>query len=124
MGLTTEKRLKALEDEIKALKAAYKIYGGAMRLYESISPYYSVDGAMFTKIKFTPDYNNGSDVFIASAQYFYRRGGITPENLTTWLYFLPQDGDDSITMIAPSLFNGEVQVSVMSTVPGTFTRVL
>ena len=123
MGLTTEKKLKSLEDEIKALKAAYKIYGGAMRLYESISPDISVEGALFMKIRFTPDYNTGADFVIASARYFYKDVNQPPTDLTNRLYFLPQDGDNSITMVIPALFDGEVQVSVMSTVPGTFTRV-
>ena len=123
MGLTTEKRLKALEDEIKALKAAYKIYGGAMRLYESVSPEFEAGGATFMNIRFTPEYNTGSDIFLASAQYLHREEGRPVEDLTTYVYILPQDGDNSITIRIPSFNEGTSQIRVMSTVPGTFTRV-
>lgn len=121
MAISTEKKIKQLEDEIKALKATYSVYGGAMQVYLSQSPVY-VAGEYVTnaKIKFTPDYKPKDELLVASL-----RCDINNNNfLTHYATIAVQDGSGSIIiqLPVPIASGGKFSVSIATTSPGTFTR--
>ena len=117
MAIKTEQKLLQLENELKALKATYSVYGGAMRVYFSASPVYDAEDQVITaKIKFTPDYKPPGNLLIASARYI-------SDNYDLSSYAVPaiQDGSGNVIMQIP-VVGGKFSVSLVSTSPGTFTR--
>ena len=125
MGISTEKRLQKIEDELKALKATYTISGGLMKLYESVSPKYSF---VYTEptpiIKFQADYVTDSILLVASVNVIEDLYGGGSQNMSAYTTTHVQTGDGSI-LIYPAwmMITDAIQVKVVSTSPGTFTRI-
>lgn len=122
MAISTEKRIKQLEDSIRELKTTYTVSGGLIKSYQSISPTYSVDSRNEVTLKFTPNFPQ-EDIFIASI-YYELIYDVTGErvNFSSYVYIEPQDGNDYILLKVPTL-SGTLKVSVVGTAPGTFTRI-
>lgn len=119
MAVTTEKKLSLLENKIKALKSTYSVYGGAMNLYLSVSPTYDSEGQIINaKIKFTPDYKPPGNLLISSIRCDLHNDN----DLSSYAVPAVQDGSGSVIIqipVAGDLFS----VSLVSTSPGTFTRI-
>lgn len=118
MAIKTEQRIRQLEDEIKALKATYSVYGGAMQVYLSASPVYDAGGTILTaKIKFTPDIKPKGNLFVASIRCDVRGDNF----LSSYAIPAVQDGSGDIIIQVP-IPGGQFSVSLVATSPGTFTR--
>ncbi len=124
MGISTEKRLFALEEEIKALKSTYTISGGMMKLYESISPIFTItsgDITYKTIIRFTPNYSHVNNMIIPSIYYEFIDDNGKIYNFSNYVRIEPPTNNYlSITM--PALM-GTIQIKLISNIPGTFTRI-
>ena len=117
MGIKSEKKLKQLEDELKALKATYSIYGGSMELYYSSFHIDNYSGSFKAKVRFTPDYPG--NLFVSSI--FYEMTG----SLGTWNFsqyaFIDSDNDSNgLTFVFPAL-EENITLSIVATSPGSFT---
>lgn len=124
MGISTEKRLFDLEEEIKALKATYTISGGMMKLYESISPIFNITSDDITyrmTIRFTPDYSNVNNMIISSVFYEFKDNNNKAYSFTNYVRIIPPT-DNYLLLTMPALI-GTVQIKIVSNIPGTFTRI-
>lgn len=121
MAINTEKRIKELEDELRALKAVYNISGGAMKTYISTSQTFTVQSTSFNaRVKFTPEYKPEGNLLISSIRcYDYRLGN---NFLTQYVITQIQDGSGSVIIQFPVITNS-FSVSLASISPGTFTLV-
>lgn len=118
MAIRTEQKITKLEDEIRALKATYSVYGGAMLSYLSASPTYDA-GASFinAKVKFTPDIKPKGNLLVASI----RCNVDNDSSYSSFAVLAVQDGSGDIVIQVP-IPGGKFSFSVVSTSPGTFTR--
>lgn len=124
MGLNTEKRLAKLENEIKALKATYTVYGGLMKLYESVSPEFPVNPWVGVIVKFQSSYTTDSMILVSSINIIVTSSGGVKTNLSPYAYTDIQNGDGSITINTAILIGtNTIQITVISTSPGTFTQI-
>lgn len=127
MAIKIEKRLKTLEDELKALKATYSIYGGAMITYVSVSPSYNwtlTNPPILPKVRFTSNWESNKNILISSISVEMRdeNNAIihSPPQLTCEI----QDNTGSVVInILPNLQMKKFKVKLFSTSPGTFTRI-
>ena len=126
--IRTEKWLQRLEDELKAIKATYTIYGGAMKTYLSYSDRYTINdvfGESPLVLKFTPSF--GSNEYINVASFTIEQtitGSDSTINLSEYTIISEQHGDGTVTFKIPLLVMVDtVRVGIASTVPGTFTRI-
>lgn len=118
MAIDTSQRIKNLENEIRALKATYSVYGGAMKLYLSTSPVYQAGGMFFNgKVKFTPSFPTSGNIFVASVRYDISGDSFFSHYAITNI----QDGSGSVVIEVP-VVGGTFSVSLVATTPGTFTR--
>lgn len=128
MTSTNEKWLQRIENELKAIKATYTIYSGAMKTYISYSDVYTIDD-VFTEsplvVKFTPYFNSDGYVVVSSfAIDQITDQSSNPINLSEYAITREQTGDGTVTFEIPLLVSVEtVRVSIASTAPGTFTRI-
>lgn len=126
MGLNTETRIQKLENEVKALKATYMLSGGLMRVYESISPVYSF--SIITDppiiIKFTSDFVTSQPILVASVVVVEELSNGITGNYSAYTVTQIQSGDGNI-IIQPAFTIGtiSVQIKLVATSPGTFTRI-
>lgn len=120
MGVMAEQKIMNLEDDLKSLKATYSISGGLMKLYESISGVYSSSSDEL-RIQFTPNYSNPDGVIVASIYYEFKDENNVVYNFSQYVYIEPETGDGNIVFRMPML-GGTAQLKVISTSPGTFTR--
>ena len=118
MAIKLEKRISKLEDEIRSLKATYSVYGGAMQSYLAASPVYDAgDRLINARVKFTPDIRPSGNLLVASI-----RCDVTGNNfLSSYAIVDVQDGSGSIIIQAP-IPGGTFSFSLVTTSPGTFTR--
>lgn len=123
MAITAEKRLTALEDELKALKATYAVYGGALELYDSWSETYNLGNTTTEiQVKFTPTYTRAGNILISSVIYKMAPSGGILTNYSNYAYENIQDGSGSV-IIRATVLGGTAQIGVITTSPGTFTRI-
>ena len=123
MAINTEKEIKQLENELLALKATYSIYGGNMKLYTTYSDIYDVGSQVINlRLKFTPDFVMSGNTLIGSIHYINTNSSGEPYNLSNYAYPEIQDGSGSVIIRMP-VVGGTAQVSLVSTSPGTFTRI-
>ena len=118
MAIDTEKKIRQLEDEIKALKATYSVYGGAMQVYLSNSPVYDIGGHIIqTRVKFTPDHKPKGKLLVSSV-----RCTVDDNNyLSSYGVLDVQDGSGSVVIQLP-VIGGKFSVGIVTTSTGTFTR--
>lgn len=118
MAINSEKKITQLENEIRSLKATYSVYGGAMQAYLSSSPVYDAGSSLVNaRVKFTPDIRPSGNLLVASI-----RCDVTGNNfLSSYAIVDVQDGSGSIIIQAP-IPGGTFSFSLVTTSPGTFTR--
>lgn len=127
MAINTERRIKLLEDELKALKATYSIYGGAMKTYQSISQSFSWSWSVveiLPVVRFTSDWERNKNILVASVNVEMRdeNGNIilSPPELSLDI----QNKNGSVDIhILPNIYMKSFRVALYSTSPGTFTRI-
>jgi len=127
MAIDTEKRIQILEDELKALKATYSIYGGAMKTYQSISQSFSWSWSLpeiIPVVRFTSDWERNKNILVASVNVEMRdeNGNVifSPPELSLDI----QNKNGSIDIhILPNIDMKSFRVALYSTSPGTFTRI-
>lgn len=122
MAVMAEQKVMDIEDSLKALKATYSISGGLMKLYESVSDVYSSSSDEL-RIQFTPTYTNPEGVIVASFYYEFRDENNVAYNFSQYVYIEPETGNGNIVFRMPML-GGTAQLKVISTSPGTFTRLV
>jgi len=128
MGIINlEKRLKNLEDEIKALKATYSVYGGAMKIYGSTSQSFSWSSTLpiiFPVVRFTSDWERDKNILVASVNVEMRDSGgnllYSPPQLS--LDIQNKSGSVDIHLL-PNIDMTSFTITLYSTSPGTFTRI-
>lgn len=125
--VNTEKRLIALENELKALKAICPISGRLAKMYVQTSDSFTIGGgatlhaAVFS---FTPKYGRGQNNLIT----------LTPNVTSTYagIYWdsipiyanLPQDNSGTVTIKIFNLINTDVvKIIASGTSEGTFARI-
>ena len=121
MAITTEKRLKQLEDEVKSMKVCYNTAGSLVKMYVTRMGEITTGGSGWTdmKIKFTPTYGMGRNnlitlVPIVDRNQYY----IAPYAVN------PQDGSGEVIITIYALASTQkVDVIASGTSPGTFTRI-
>lgn len=121
MAVATEQKLMDLENDLKFLKATYTISGGLMKLFESVSEVYSENDVTEARVRFTPDYGSEDGVIISSVYYDYKDENNVHYNFSQYAYIEPETGDGNIYFRMPTL-GGTFQIKIVSTAPGTFTR--
>lgn len=121
MAITTERKLVELENDLKSLKATYSISGGLMELFESTSPVYTENTVVEARVRFTPTYGGENGVIISSIYYDYKDENNVHYNFSQYVYIEPETGDGNIYFRMPTL-GGTFQIKIVSTAPGTFTR--
>lgn len=123
MAINTEKKIKQLESELIALKSTYSIYGGNMKLYTSYSDTYDVAGAVVDmRIKFTPDFVQSGNILIGSIYYENTTEEGVSYNFSNYAYPEIQNGDGTVIIRFP-VIGGTARIGLVSTSPGTFTRI-
>ena len=125
--INLEKRLKNLEDELKALKATYSVYGGAMKIYGSTSQSFSwtfTIPVVIPIVRFTSDWERDKNILIASVNVEMRDSGgnliYSPPELT--LDIQNHSGSVDIHFL-PVTNMRSFNITLYSTSPGTFTRI-
>ncbi len=122
MAVSLEKRLRQLEDEIKAMKVCYNTAGSLVRMYVTEMGNVTTGGGAGwhdMTIKFTPTYGIGrmnliNLVAIVDSNTYY----VAPYTVN------PQDGSGSVTITIYNLVETQkVNVIASGTSPGTFTRI-
>lgn len=124
MGITTEKRLFRLEEELKALKATYTISGGRIKLYESVSPVFTISQDYLTSetvIRFTPNYSSVDHMIIPSIYYEFVDENGASYNFSNYVRIEPQN--NNFVLLHMPTFGGTVQLKIISNIPGTFTLI-
>lgn len=122
MAITTERRIAKLEQEIKALKATYSIYGGMMRTYTTSGHFYQTEATRNFVVRFTPQYATGKNTILASLLVKYTRQGV--EDIFDDGYVSIQDGSGELLIHCGWVFdNSDVYIQIATTVPGTLTKV-
>lgn len=126
MAINTEKRLKKLEDEIKALKASYAIYGGLVMTYITQSQYYMINPREepTAAFRFQSSASYTDNILVASV--CVEQTSTTGRN-ATWNQFTLIDiqNNDGSVIIRPQygISATSIRVTVVSTTPGTITKI-
>lgn len=119
---TTEKRIKKIEDELKAMKACYNTAGSLVKMYVTKMGAITTGGGAGLHnmvIRFTPTYGMGhinllTLVAIVDSNTYY----VAPFATT------PQDGSGVVDItIFDLVATQKVEVIASGTSPGTFMRI-
>lgn len=118
MAVNLERKIQELENEIRALKSTYGVYGGAMKSYLSTSPTYTNEGGyiIWAHIKFTPDFKPTGNLLVSSVLYT-----LDDRNYASYALSLIQDGSGDVIIEVP-VVGDRFSITLVSTSPGTFTR--
>ena len=127
MAVNLEKRIRILEDQLKALKATYSVYGGAMKIYGSTSQSFSWSYSLpinIPVVRFTSNWETNKNILVASVNIEMRDGNgnliYSPPELTLDI----QNKTGSVDIhILPNINMTSFKVTLYSTSPGTFTRI-
>lgn len=123
MAVRTSQRISNLENEIKALKATYSVYGGLMQTYITSGTWKIPDGTLDCIVRFRPNYHRGKKVLISSVflKYIQENGY---EYAIGDSYIASQDGSGDVYIHLGVVFgNDSVFVQLAAPVPGTLTLV-
>lgn len=123
MGVNLEQRLTKLEDEIKALKSSYTIYGGLVRSYAN---HYSVDipagQYISVRVRFAPNYATNDKILVFGFYYNISHNG-NIESLDDG--YIDVQGSNSEVIINVSTITGStLNLTLITPMPGTFTRIM
>ena len=117
-----EQRLSKLEDEVKALKATYNIYGGLVRCYlNSYSVDIPDDAPTSIRVRFTPITSADGKVLIFGYYYNVLNHGVV-ESLDDG-YIDVQSSNGEVTINIAFVSGMTVNISLLTPAPGTFTRI-
>lgn len=127
MAVNLEKRIQILEDQLKALKATYSVYGGAMKIYGSTSQSFSWSWTIpevIPVVRFTSNWETNKNILVASVYVEMKdeNGNIlySPPELSLDI----QNKTGSVEIhILPNINMKSFKVTLYSTSPGTFTRI-
>ena len=121
MGVNLEKRLRKLEDELKALKVCYNTAGSLVKMFVQRMGFITVGGGAGlhdVTIRFTPTYGRGHNniinlVAVVDSSTYY----VAPFTVN------PQNGSGSVDITIYNLSESQkVDVIASSPSPGIFTR--
>lgn len=122
MAMKLEQRLSKLEDEVKALKATYNIYGGLVRCYlNSYSVDIPDDAPTSIRVRFTPITSADGKVLIFGYYYNVLNHGVV-ESLDDG-YIDVQSSNGEVTINIAFVSGMTVNISLLTPAPGTFTRI-
>ena len=128
MGIgAIEKRLNAVEDELKALKATYNISGALAKMYHQVSGQFLVGGEQGlhdARIRFTPTYGRGQMNLISLFAYVNR--SYYGRDYINYIPFFvePQDGSGSVVVRVLDCYSDDVITVIASgTSLGEFSRI-
>lgn len=125
MAIRTEQKLMQLEQEIKNLKATYKIYGGLVKSYLITGSWLVTNESSDFRIKFSPKYSTNQKTIISSIRYWFLHSGVS--EVLGYYYIEAQDGSGNVVINFGDVFIAEgytVQVEVVTMVDGTLTRII
>lgn len=126
MAVNLEKRIQILSDELKALKAIYSVYGGAMKIYGSTSSNYSWHWTetYLPVVRFTSSWETNKNILVASitTEMWDSNGDLiySPPEIT--LDIQNKTGSVDIHLL-PNINMTKFRITLYSTSPGTFTRI-
>lgn len=127
MAVNLEKRMRILEDQLKALKATYSVYGGAMKIYGSTSQSFSWSYSLpinIPVVRFTSNWETNKNILVASVNVeMWNSGGsliYSPPEMS--LDIQNKTGSVDIHLL-PNVDMTKFRVTLYSTSPGTFTRI-
>ena len=126
MNADCERRLSKLEFELNSLKATYTISGGLMKTYVSRASYSISDPIAETPalVKFTSSYPVSSKLMICSFSVEQNTTSGKTMNFSNYAITLEQTENGAVTFRIPLSDSAtSLSVGVVSTVPGTFSRV-
>lgn len=127
MAINTERRLKDLENEIKALKATYSLAGGLAKMYVQTSDEFTESGGgqyyHMARFKFTPTYGSGKNNLITLTPIMtYSYVGYIYEVIPKFV-IEPQNGTGEVIIRIFDLIDGfKVKIIAVGSSPGTFTK--
>lgn len=117
--MSAEKQLRALESDIKSLKASYPIAGSKVKFYVQTSQEFTVSGQEVVRIKFTPTYGLNRTSFTklrASISIDGSPAGYSPQVNE------PQDGSGStVIRVQFSPYSSATNYSLRIIASGTST---
>ena len=120
MGISTQARLKKIEDDIKAMKACYDTAGSLVKMYSQRSEQYTVGGSSGyhnVTVKFTPNFGKGQSNMITLYPIINSGTNTAPARQ------LPQDGSGDIYITIYNLLNTDkFEILASGVSNGTFTR--
>ncbi len=127
MAVNLEKRIQILEDQLKALKATYSVYGGAMKIYGSTSQSFSWSWSIpevIPVVRFTSNWETNKNILVASVYVEMKdeNGNLiySPPELSLDI----QNKTGSVDIhILPNTNMKSFKVTLYSTSLGTFTRI-
>lgn len=128
MAIDLEKRIQILENELKALKATYSVYGGAMKTYTSVSQSFSwtitYPIAILPVVRFTSDWERNKNILVASVyvKMWDENGNLLRSPGELSLDIQNKNGSVDIHFL-PNPDMKTFKVFLYSTSPGTFTRI-
>lgn len=121
--MDTQTKLKALTDDLKALKANYPVAASLVKFYVVTSQTFTVSGQDSVTIKFTPTQISGKNVLVELRAKATISGN--PVGFEAFVN-LPQDGSGEVKLRmdfeSPSSTHNVV-VFASGTTPGTFSMV-
>jgi len=126
MAVNTEKKLKKLEDEIKALKASYSVYGGLVMTYTTQSQYYEIIPLQepTAAFKFQSSASNDENILVTSVcvEQVSSTGRMATWNQYSLIDIQHNDGS---VIIRPTygVAATSIRVTVTTTAPGTITKI-
>lgn len=127
MAVNLEKRIQILDNQLKALKATYSVYGGAMKIYGSTSQSFSWSWTLpevIPVVRFTSSWETNKNILVASVYVEMKdeNGDVlySPPELSLDI----QNKTGSVDIhILPNINMKSFKVTLYSTSPGTFTRI-
>lgn len=123
MAVKLEQKLTALEDEVIALKSTYTIYGGLVKSYMNTYSWTNNTGQIASlKVRFRPDYLRGEGKTLVFGFYYSATKNNVVEPLDDGFISIQDDSGDVILNIAFLFSDYTVNLTLFTSVPGTFTR--
>jgi hypothetical protein len=122
MAINTEQRIKALEDELKALKATYTVYGGLVKSYITTFSWTNNSGEIRPlKVRFRPDYGNGKTMIFGFYYSGVRNGVVEPLDDG---FLSIQDGSGDVFINMGRIYDGTtVNLTLLTPMTGKLTRI-
>lgn len=123
--MDAEKQLRALENDLKALKANYPVAASKAKFYVSKSQTFTVIGEPQVRFRFAPQYGAGKTQ-LTTLYVSIKIGGV-PAGFSPYVN-LPQDGSGNVdVLVSFDQYSASTQYQVTiiasGTSPGTFSKI-